>query len=707
MWLFFLLFYIPSSNATDIDIKNMWNDSYNVSWDYWSWKIRSFVSNYYWWKVFDELWNIVTSITDWNYTQFYWDNYFSFKFLNWDFLFIPLFINTSNSTTFYNTYRAVYYYDYSTDVVYVQSMSTSWNWFYCHHNISVWFVDWKLLIQPNKDWTSSSNCPTTNEWFLYYVDPNFPPTFNWPWSFLKSYTWSITPSDTIKFWYNRLWLETSYQVSNNSMIYNSLWTITTMTCSEDYDWICNFNYNTDSSISVNNFKYFWNWIDSSVLSLSYTNSWSSIENYSSYYYNNSNSDSYLWKFILSSSFNPFEYNFINYDSISDVPNKIDTTFILNNNWNSDIYFLSWSYLFVRTTSDPFSNNNWVYTWWGTTWWGTTWWTSVNSVWIQDWWILTSSWNTLSLLWFTTDFSWHFTGILEDLSSWTYVNWQNSYNFWTWINSNIDITDFVLGDWISYKFTLYADNDSNSLFDPLPSSSYLFNTANHVINTWYYSIDKNWFTLNDFIINLWWEISFNVHNVNNDTFEFKWYISYTWSNLKQSIFVNENFQPDNDYIIFSQLSVPWMPDLDLPIYKFHSVSISWLFWECNSNSSDTLYISWISNFFACSSQVISKWLDNISSALSSIKFFFEALGSIWNTSVHKTLDQAFNFDFILSANATETYVYQESQDPLHIISSWSFDDIPLLKNSYNLVKYILLFWIMITLILYFFKPKENG
>ena len=178
---------------------------------------------------------------------------------------------------------------------------------------------------------------------------------------------------------------------------------------------------------------------------------------------------------------------------------------------------------------------------------------------------------------------------------------------------------------------------------------------------------------------------------------------------------KNWLVNTEYTIDWFFEIPWFSLATMHPYTFESITIdiwkSTSFWElCENGSADTGFLPWLSNFFYCSIDLLLVWVRNIDTAYSGLREFFNALGNIWNVTEKKELFETFNFNFQLipSVNATETYEYSVENDPLAIISQWTFENIPLLNNIYNLVKYTILFWVFAMLMIYFFKPEnKNG
>ena len=271
--------------------------------------------------------------------------------------------------------------------------------------------------------------------------------------------------------------------------------------------------------------------------------------------------------------------------------------------------------------------------------------------------------------------------------------QNVYYDYEWIEVVIDENSFdvTFDDWYFYPNGFWLNN-----LDSTPKGWQIWFHITWPNESWTGTVDLlAWPYFHKSYSPNYWYWQDTVLDVT------RWYHEYAW---------NYNVYMEYKY-------------LDFTIYPFgtgwlnYFISEPELFYEpislhdkCNNPETDTGVIPGVSNFFWCSVSLVAKWVENIDEAYDSIKTLFQTIWNIWNTQQTKQLFEAFNFDWELipSANAsTWTYVYNVEQDPLAIIWQWSFEDIPLLNNVYNLIKYVILSIVVFWLLVYFFKPREDG
>ena len=392
----------------------------------------------------------------------------------------------------------------------------------------------------------------------------------------------------------------------------------------------------------------------------------------------------------------------------------------------DINFATWT----TTINYPFTYlpTDWVLSTW-----------SVNSIIaIENWLEIEFTCDTLCSIDYNVYFNLDGAWSSQDDANWTFVSQ------WPWT-----FTWHILNDsFYGLEFTNYADylldftiKDVNfpldvNFFFQYSVIDYLYNIIPQVFTEDDFIYSSNWlrefpwwFALYNFDVwPTWWTLWFNIiwpnqawtWTINISAWpyfdESYWAINQYWTNV--ITYVN---YPYHEFEWYYQVNMEYLFQWNT-YYPYWTWYVDYYVWEpelsytpidiwlkCNSwTNTETWIIPWLSQFFYCTVEIVSTWIWNIDRAYEKIKEFFTALWNIWNTTESKQLFEAFNFDFefIPSANA-ETYVYTWSQDPLKIISWWSFENIPLLNNIYNLVKYFILFGIFVYLMFLIFKPKNTN
>lgn len=353
------------------------------------------------------------------------------------------------------------------------------------------------------------------------------------------------------------------------------------------------------------------------------------------------------------------------------------------------------------------------------------------------------WNLwFSFVWINTWEEWTYNFLYRDVTNnWNFINTNLNNPLYTGLapfqdqiynfpQTLVPLTDYEVKiiftpiswtGWVSesalYPFTTWEDEFYNP---PVPDpEDWTFFTS-------WIDFFENWFSLNNFVPNPYWgELSFEIISPSWWTQTTETYWSYetdwSWYGFDSKVIVTYPYHSEAwEYQVRPVYTYNWQS-----VYPFWASYNSYIislpeitatpddlvWWDesvCWGDSADSWFLPWVSNFFSCLWSFITGLLSSIGDAFTSIKSLFDVFWDIGNTTESKTLNQAFLNFLFPSANATQTYEYNSNQDPLAIISQWSFEDIPLLNNIYNFIKWTIIFLILLFIFDYYFnKNKQNG
>lgn len=345
-------------------------------------------------------------------------------------------------------------------------------------------------------------------------------------------------------------------------------------------------------------------------------------------------------------------------------------------------------------------------------------------------------------------------VLYEETSWN--NWMHVYNWNTWLiiltqftwtsilrysnSTDLDKLNVEIlasnGSWVYWywvkdnTYTINGSDNTNYLdpftwfnvwwaFSVVPPIGPVFN-----FTTSWYSFFENWFALNNFVPDPYgWLLQFEVIapswsgsvTLLSDTFwpyetDWNWY----WfdSIVTVTTFLHEEawvYQVRPTYSYWWITVFPFGEDyneytitlpettVDFDLEEYLDTQTCW--WD----SADSGFLPWVSTFFSCATELVSSFFGTIWDFISWITDFFSALSQFWNTNEFKNLHEAFNIFSIPWANAATLPWWQE--DVMAIVSQWSFENIPLLNNLYNLVRTVIVL-IFIIWALYYLIPHKD-
>lgn len=341
----------------------------------------------------------------------------------------------------------------------------------------------------------------------------------------------------------------------------------------------------------------------------------------------------------------------------------------------------------------------------------------------------SSWNEYDeILWSSLLFnSWLFLdskaySVIISFEKSLFTRSINSIDFWveliTSVSSelcyNSDDDEYEL-DWDIYSGPIdWLDSSTGSV---VPVSEWSYTTS-------WYSFFENWFILHNFLPNPYgWELSFDIISpwsdipVRTEKFwsyevDWLWYWFDSWVKITYPYHeIAWDYKVRVVYEYWGQVVFPFWDsynnyNISLPEVRWADPDdiLPWDYQSCNDWNQDDWFLPWVSNFFLCASESVGWFFSSMRSFVGDVTWLFRAIWNLWNTDERKTLDQAFNW-LIPSANA-QTYVYNENQDVLKIVWSWTFEDMPILNNIYNLIKFAIMGYILFWIFVFLFPNKNN-
>jgi hypothetical protein len=548
-----------------------------------------------------------------------------------------------------------------------------------------------------------------------------------PWEWNKAFIKNIFES-----WcWVQLTNNTSYSprfIDDNNFIYSNWWNnyhIYKKNIFDTWDWIEIVNARSLYSDVYNNILLYSNDDDNDTLYKTDINWWIWIKISNTEVYDLKISPD--WNFVFYSNRTDWQYlykkninDFLIWEKINQhttksisILNDWTTLFYVNGSDNYYLYSINWDFGGIPQWPSPFSlTNSW-------------------SILMNDWWV----W----ILW--TETEWEYT---VDFRLWSHDHNNPpiialEWSFWSfswWLHSYDVVYDFESLKSYSLDLIFKDLNDPENIVVSSYDFIYSFNgwfvdpsTLDYSFFHGGYTFWANWFTFNSFVPDpYWWDLFFEIiapdwnswtwiiytHKIWWEHYWFDYSLKFTtpyhevaWVYQVRAIY-NYNWEQvfvDSSWNYQSyNISVPEVVDYS-PWAEYNEVTSSD---RCDADSDDTWIIPWLSQFFWCSVSVMVTWLDNINTAYQWLRELIYSIWNFWNIETTKNIYEAFiNFDFFPTAYATETYVYNESQDPLKIISNWSFEDIPLLNNIYNLLKYTIILVIFLIGWSLIFKSRENG
>ena len=573
------------------------------------------------------------------------------------------------------------------NVTWFTNKSDDWKYYYCSSGGTIKSLDWSL----NYSVWNTCYRPVYDSWYIYFLQNSVKrlklsdltietlPWTSWAYHWL-TINWNNVYYKDVSAWKVRVYNLSDSTITDTNFTWDNL---------TYKDWFIYFTVSSWWPIKAYEID---SWNVTTVLDSWISQVFSYANNFDIpfYFYKNTN-------------------NKISFVDVNDFSNNTINTFYPDwgsfqptsvfYDWNNKVFFYS------NNTNRIYSYDIWNY---------------VSSYFINFPWILSFDDNWLIINWLDVSFAWYFQGVITDTSNNnTFYTW-NDISFSTWANADLrDSFNFwFLNWWTLYHYDIVLDSNNLIIPEPLPTAFYTFTTpSNYILSNWNYNISSTWFTLNDITLSSTWYINFSYYDNEYDSI----------LNINESFYINPNIETDvvvdiwrywkdnTDYTIFSSINIlerenSWLPSISWLSHSFNLSNISIVDFSSNSCSVDNTnswFLPWVSNFFWMLSCYFSKFIDNVSSAYDSIKSLFNSIWELWNTTERKRLDEAFNFDFsIIPSASAQTYEYQADEDVLKIISQGSFENIPLLNNIYNLIKYFLMLLLFLGFLFIFFKPKTN-
>ena len=704
LFIFFSFWIIQTNASTLLDevqnyyqLENNWNDSHT-----WS----NLTVNWSFTNVKKVLWTYSFNRSSLAYDLYSLDNSFDFP---WDFS-ISLWVNMTNMTnasqTIFSKQDTIrnYRLDYDETNKRFAYYSTDTGWVYSN------FIDLSASVWYNIAFVRSWNEITFyNNWISYWTF-----TISWisqsNWWYLT--IWNFIPTNSS--WFTSTWDEISiFPIALSSDDISNL-----------YNWWAWLSY---SNFSITN--YVWSWPSPLQVVSTWTlhseiywldlNQFETNEDFDLTYWiddiTNSNilvDSDILWTqtwWIIDLEFHTYNYEYgVDYEL---------------NLALEDINFATWT----TTINYPFTYlpTDWVLSTW-----------SVNSIIaIENWLEIEFTCDTQCNIDYTIyfDFCEPWVACNEKTNSlgvvWPWTFTWTILSAWDLVFNNYEdyLIDFTISD-INFPSDVnffFSESVISYYFEPIPLVPVTLNDFSYTLTT-HWTLSTWYFIENFDILPYWWYLWFDM--ITPTWTWVSWPYYYEWINSTtnaENVYWPNALTIINDAVYHSQV---WINSFR-PFYQYWELENYYPFWtwfieynvieadltfapitmwdKCNSDENTEWWVlPWLSQFFYCSISLVQTWISNISTAYDWLKWFFITLWNIWNNVEPKQLFEAFNFEFIPSANA-ETYVYDEAEDPLKIISTWSFENMPLLNNIYNLVKYSILFGIFVYAMLLIFKPKENG
>lgn len=376
-----------------------------------------------------------------------------------------------------------------------------------------------------------------------------------------------------------------------------------------------------------------------------------------------------------------------------------------------------------------------------TWWTGSLFTLPTYTWSLISWSLNSQnyYNRVAFSWTTVLIDYDLTYYLYSIDQYNDLTLEKSNTFldYSWWLVNIDITNnsnfsFTQNTDYALVLVLADTNDPTDFYTEQINFTYTYYWEVPVQdpNAWefftsWFSFQPSWFTLHNFIPEpyggaLWFEIlqpdltwswttqvftekfypyteTWNWYWFDSDVSITMPYHQVAWNYQMRALyeFEQDEVHPFWTWFIVYPITLPQIPP---ELYE----PVDWMCWL--EVDEDALF-PWISNFFACTTEKLWEFFVSVWKVFTSIKSFFDVISSIWDVEPDVFWQPEAFFEFLLPtvhAATGETYVYTGAYDPLVTISQWSFEDIPLLDDSYNFLKYLLLFAVFAMWMFYIFN-----